>query len=124
MMELINVDAIHSQSFEAAFHRLTQMRRSRVMRPLTWAGTIPAALGRDHKSLRIGKKRFGNEFLIHVRTIRVRSVDEVHVQLCAAAQNGEGSLLIFRRAPNAFTSETHCAVAKTINGKLASQRNC
>src|SRR5207302_8113408 len=50
-MQLIDVDAVHAQSFEASFHRLAKVRRSGIVSPLVWAGTVPASLrSEEHTS--------------------------------------------------------------------------
>src|SRR2546430_13755348 len=36
--------------------------------PLVWAGTVPASLSGDYKAGRVGKQRFGNQFLAYVRS--------------------------------------------------------
>jgi hypothetical protein len=121
-MQLINVDAILSQSLEAAFNGFPQVCRSRVMGPFIWPWTIPAALSRNHQSLWIRKQGFGNQFLADVRTIRIRRIDEVGVQLYGATQNRECSVPILRRAPDALAGETHSSEAKAMDRKLASCR--
>jgi hypothetical protein len=122
-MQLIHVDTIESQSLEAAFDCIAEVSRSRVVRPLIWARTIPAAFGRNEQSLGIRKEGFSDELFAHVGTIRVGCIDEVDVQLYRAAKNGERTIAIARRSPDAFARETHGSEPKAMDGELASERN-
>src|SRR5580704_16166450 len=62
-MQLINVDAVQAQSFQASLNRLAKVRRSCIVGPLIRTGTVPASLGRNHQASRVGEQRFGNQFL-------------------------------------------------------------
>src|ERR1700757_5111726 len=49
-VQLIHIDPIQTQSFEAAFYRFAKMSRSCVMGPLIRPRTIPSALGCNDQS--------------------------------------------------------------------------
>src|SRR5579862_256543 len=93
------------------------------MRPLVWSWTIPAALGRNDQSFWIRIKGFGNQLFTHMRTVRIRRINEVDVQLYRPAQNRERTFPILWRTPDAVAGETHRSKTQTINGKLFAQRD-
>ena len=122
-MQLIDVDAVHAQSFEASFHRLAKVRRSGIVSPLVWAGTVPASLSGDYKAGRVGKQRFGNQFLAYVWTVGVRRIDEIDIQLHGPAKNRQRCFPVFWRPPNPFAGKAHRAEAETVHGNFPAQRN-
>ena len=48
--------------------------------PSVRPGPIETALCSDHQTRRIGMQSLGYDFLAHVRTVGVRSVDEIYSQ--------------------------------------------
>jgi hypothetical protein len=86
-MQLIDVDAVQAQSLEASLHRLAKVLGSGIVSPLIRAGTVPASVGGDYKASRVGKQRFGNQFLAYAWTVGVRGVDEIDIQLHGPAKN-------------------------------------
>src|SRR5205807_4750695 len=122
-MQLIDVDAVQAQSLEASLHRLAKVRGSGIVSPLIRAGTVPASLGGDYKAGRVGKQRFGNQFLAYVWTVGVRRIDEIDIQLHGPAKNRQRCFPIFWRPPNAFAGKAHRAEAETMHGNLPPQRH-
>src|SRR5262245_44041394 len=118
-MQLINVDAVQPQSFEAALYRLPQMLRTGIVRPLIRPWTIPATFGRDHQPLGIRRQRFGNQLFADVRAIGVRGIDEVDTQLCGTPKDGERSGAVLGWTPDTLTCNTHSSEAKAMDGKLS-----
>jgi hypothetical protein len=55
-VQLVDVDAVEAQSLQAAFHRLAQVRRAGIVRPLVRPRAIPSPLRRDDQVVR-GKAR-------------------------------------------------------------------
>ena len=53
----MNVDRIQALTFQTSFERFGEMFWAGVMGPLSGTRTLPAALGRDHSSSRIGIER-------------------------------------------------------------------
>src|SRR2546430_16828221 len=90
--------------------------------PLVWAGTVPASLSGDYKAGRVGKQRFGNQFLAYVWTVGVRRVDELDIQLHGPAKNRQRCFPVFWRPPNPFAGKAHRAEAETVHGNFPAQR--
>ncbi len=78
------------------------MALARIMKPLAWADSQPAAFGGDHHASRIRRQRFGNQLFANVRPIGVGGVDEVDVQLDGAAQRCQGGRAVLGRSPDAL----------------------
>ena len=85
-VQLINVDAVQAQSFETSLNRFAKVRGSRIMGPLIRTGPVPASFGRYHKTGRIGKQRFGNQFFVYVWAVGIRGIDEIDIKLHRAAK--------------------------------------
>src|SRR6266849_706671 len=87
-MQLINVDAVQSQSLQAPLDRLAKVRRSGIVGPLIRARTIPASLGGDYETNRVRKQRLGNQFLAYVWAVGIRGINEIDIKLHGPAKNG------------------------------------
>src|SRR5580692_2195214 len=122
-MQLVKIDAVQAQSLEAALYRFAKVRRGRIVRPLIWAGTVPASLGRNHQARRVRKQRFGNQFLADVRAIGIRGVDKLYAKFHGTTKNRQCAFSIFWRAPNAFAGKAHRPVTETMNRDLAAKQN-
>jgi hypothetical protein len=114
-VQLVNGDLVQAQPLETALNGFANVRWTCIVGPLIRARTVPTHFGRNHQVIGVGKQRFGNQFLVDLRPIGIRSVDEIHTQLDGAAENGQGSLPIFRRAKDALAREPHRSVAETVN---------
>src|SRR5262249_12802793 len=84
--------------------------------------SIPAALGRDHKILRVRRECFRDQFFADVGTIRVRRVYEVDAQLNGPAKNSERRSGVLGRPPDSVAGDTHSSETKTANGQFTAQR--
>src|SRR5579864_4073195 len=122
-MQLINIDAVQSQSLEATLDSFPKVRGSRIVGPLIGTWAIPPAFGSDHQAARVGIQCFGNQFLTDKGSVRIRSIDEIDVEFDGAAQNRKRSLAILWRPPNSFACKAHCAKAEAIHGEFAAERN-
>ena len=118
---MINIDAIQSQSLEAALYRLPQMIRTGVMGPLIRPWTIPATFGRDNQVLGVRRQRFGNQLFADVRTIGVRGIDEVDGQLYGTPKDGQRFGAVPGWSPDPLTCNTHSSEAKAMDGKLSAE---
>src|ERR1700686_3827406 len=86
-VQLVNIDAVQSQSLEAALNRFAKMRRSFIRDPLIRAGTVPSTLGRNHQARRVRKQGFSNQFLVYVRPVGIRGVDKIDIEFHSTAKN-------------------------------------
>src|SRR5438094_6133678 len=120
-MQLINVDAIQSQSLEAALYRLAQMFRARIMGPLIRSWPIPASLGRDHQVFGVRRQCFGDQLFADARAIGVRGINEVDAQLYGTPQDGQRAGTVPGWSPDPFACNTHSSEAKTMHGKLTAE---
>ena len=64
-MQLINVDAVQAQSFEASLNRAAKVCGSGIVSPLIRSGTIPASFRRNYQASRIRKQRFSNQLFVY-----------------------------------------------------------
>ena len=87
-MQLVDVDPVETQSLQAAFHRLAQMRGAGIMGPLVRPRAIPSSLGRNDKVLGIGRQRFGDQLFADIGPIRISRIDEIDSQLDGPAKDG------------------------------------
>ena len=120
-MQLINVDAIQAQSFQAALDRFTQMLRGCIVRPDARASANPASLGRDHQVLGIRRERFGDQFFADIGAVGISGVDKIHAQLHRPAQDGERAGAIFWRSPDSRSGKTHGSITQAMDGQFAAQ---
>src|ERR1700730_2350761 len=114
-MQLIDINPIQAQSLQAALDRLTQMLRAGIMSPLMRSWAIPPSLRRDHKILGVRRQCFGDQFFAHIRTVRIRGVDEVDPQLYSAAKNRDRRIGVLWWPPDPVARNTHGSKAKTVN---------
>src|SRR5262245_7780043 len=120
-MQLINIDAVQPQSFEAALYRLPQMIRTGIMGPLIRPWTIPATFGRDHQALGVRRQCLGNQLFADVRTIGVRGIDEVNAQLYGTPKDSQSSGAVPGWSPDPLACNAHSSEAKTMDGKLSAE---
>src|SRR5438445_572270 len=122
-VQLINVDAVQAQSFETSLNRFAKVRGSRIMGPLIRTGPVPASFGRYHKTSRIRKQRFGNQFFVYVRPVGIRGIDEIDIKFHRPAKNGQSALAIFGRPPDSFAGKAHGSEAETIDRNFPTEGN-
>src|SRR5229473_2130537 len=86
-MQLINVDAVETQSLKASLNRLAKVRGSRIVGPLIRARTVPASLGGNYKASPVWKQRFRNQFLANMWPVGIRGINEIDIKLHGPAKN-------------------------------------
>ena len=79
-MELIDIDSIQPQPFQAALNRAFKMFGTGVVRPLRRADTLPSTFGGDHDSLRIGGQSLSDDFFGNIGAVGIGGVDEIHAE--------------------------------------------
>src|SRR5438132_10461354 len=92
-----------------------EVLRSPVRLPLVGPGALEARLGGDHKPLRVGVERFGDEPLAHLGAVRVGGIDQVDPELDGTAQHGDRLSRVARLAPYALAGEPHRAEAEAVD---------
>src|SRR5450631_4366056 len=122
-MQLIQVNALQTQSPKATLNRIAKVRGSCIVGPLIRARTVPASLSRNHEASRVGKQRLGNQFLTCMRTVRVRSVDELDIKLHGAAKNRQRGLPVLWGAPDALSRKAHRSETEPMDGQFPAKRN-
>src|SRR6266576_3422440 len=122
-MQLINVDAVQAQSFEASLNRLAKVRGSGIVGPLVRAGTIPTSLSGNHETSRVGEQRLGDQLLTYVWAVGIRRVNEIDIKLHGTAKNRYRPLAILWRTRDAFAGQAHGAEAETMHVNFPAQRN-
>src|SRR5689334_17923592 len=90
------------------------MRWASIGGPLTWASAQKPPFGRDHQVFWIGVERFCNQQFAYIWSVGVGGIDQVDPQFEGATQDGDGSLLVRWRPPNAWPSDPHCAKAEAV----------
>ena len=98
-MELIDIDAIQTQAFQAAFQGFCEVFAAGIMSPLSGTGTLPSSFGGDDQVGWVWIQRFCNQFFRDGRTIGIGRVDEVHVEVDRAPQGCECGSFIDREVP-------------------------
>ncbi len=88
-VELIDVDALEAEAFEAAFESLDQMFGTGVVGPLARTRPLPTALGGNDESRGIWIEGFSNQFFGNGGAVGVGGIDEIDAQFDGAAQGGE-----------------------------------
>ena len=68
-------------------------------------------------------QRLGDEFLGHVRSVRVGRVDEIHSELDGAAKHADGFFLVRRLSEDARAGDAHGAKAHAIDDEIAAERD-
>ena len=122
-MQLINVDAVEAQSFEASLNRLAKVLGSSIVGPLIRAGAVPASLGGNYQASRVRKQRLGNQFLAYIWTVGVRGIDEIDMKLDGTAKHRQRPITISGRSPDSFAGKAHRPVAETMHVDFPAQRN-
>jgi uncharacterized protein (UPF0210 family) len=122
-VQLIEVDALDPQPFEARLARAAQMSRAAAALPLVAARPDEAALGRDHQSAGIRMQRLRDEALVHLGAVGVRRIDEIDAELERPLQHAARRLRILRLAPDARPCEPHRTVAKAVYFQIPAERD-
>ena len=91
------------------------------MNPLVRPYALPTAFSRDDQPVRIGVQRLRDQFFADIRTVRIRGIDEVDVQLHRAPQHANRTVVIFRWTPNTLSRNAHCAIAYAIDREFAAK---
>src|ERR1700676_2063744 len=120
-MQLVHINAIKSQSLQAALHSLPQVRRGRIVGPLIRPRAIPSTFGSDHEVARIRRQRFSDQFFANMGTVRISRIDEVDSQLDGAAKDCYCGRRIFRWSPDSLPCNTHGPVAETVDREFTSE---
>src|ERR1700679_2538560 len=110
-MELIYIDVIETQAFEAAFQRFREVFAAGIMSPLSGTGTLPSSLGGDDQIGWVWIQRFRNQFFRDSRTIRISCVDEVYFEVDRAPQRCKCGVFISGRSPNARARNPHGSIS-------------
>ena len=108
-MQVVEINTVSAQAFEARLAGGAQMRWPPVPTPLAGAWPRQAALGRNDQSVGIGRQSFGDQLLADARTVGIGRVDEGDAQspssLCGNGPTRQlhsslipNSLMIARRA--------------------------
>ncbi len=118
-VQLEEVDLIHPETGQAPFALLTEVLGTPVGRPLVRAGTGETGLGRDLQRGRVGVKGVMDELLRHIRSVRVRRVDQVHAQLDGAPQDAEREIAIPRGPPHAAPWKLHRPKTEPVHSQRA-----
>lgn len=118
-MQLEEIDLVHAEASEAALALRTEVLGTPVGRPLVRPGTGQAGLGRDLQRGRVRVERVVNELLRHIRSVRVRRVDQIHAQLDGAPQDAEGEIAIPRWPPHAAPGKLHRTETEPVHRQRA-----
>jgi hypothetical protein len=122
-MQLINVDPVQAQPFEASLDCLAKVPGSCIMSPLIGARAVPATLSRDDEPSRIRKQRLGNQFLAYIWTVGIRGIDEIDTELNGTAKYRQRPTTISWRSPDTFAGKAHRPETETMHGNLPAKRN-
>ena len=90
-MELIDGDAVKTETLEAAFDGFAEMIGAGVVYPLAGADALPSALGSDDEVGGVGREGFGDEFFRDIGAVGVGGVDEVDAEFDGAAESGDAA---------------------------------
>jgi len=101
-VELEQVDGVHAETAQAHLAFLTQVRRKAQNRPGVGPGAQKSGFRRDHDAV-IRMQGFADEFLGHIRAVRVGSVDEVDAKFDGAAQDADAFVAVVGRSPDTFS---------------------
>src|ERR1700677_4269109 len=121
-MELIYIDVIETQAFEAAFQRFREVFAAGIMSPLSGTGTLPSSFGGDDQIGWVWIQRFRNQLFRDSRSVGISRVDEVHVEVDRTPQRCKCGVLISGGSPYARTGDTHSSVSEAIDREVAA--NC
>src|SRR5580692_5258464 len=116
-MQLIEVDAVETETTQAAFASGAEVLGLSVFNPAIGAGTIEAALGGNDQVGWIRLQGFGDDFFADVGAVGIGGVDEVDTELDGAAQNSNGFGAIGRLTPDAVSGDAHGAETEAGNGE-------
>src|SRR5262245_49366362 len=98
------------------------MLGSSILNPLVWTRAVETSLCRDHQPGRIRVQRFSNNLFTHVGTVGVRGVNEIDSQFDRALQYTYRFGTIGWLTPDSVARDAHSAETKTIDTKIASDR--
>src|SRR2546428_12960874 len=88
-MELIGIDALQPQAFQAAFQILFEFFGPAVSIPAACARPREAAFRADDEAFRIRMQGFGGQDLVGMRAVAFGGVEEVDAELYRAPQHLE-----------------------------------
>ena len=120
-VQLDQVDPVDPEVAQAELHLLLEVRRAADLGPLPGAGPGEARLGGDHQVVGVGVEGLGDQLLADDRAVAVGGVDEVHATLHGGPEDGQRSLVVLRRAPDAVAGDLHGAVAEAVHLEVAAQ---
>src|SRR5689334_5051452 len=119
-MQLIEIDAIQPEAPQTHFKLLPQVFGTAHGRPEIRTLPRESAFGRDHQPVRIGPESVADQLLAHLRTIRIRCVNEVDAKIDSPAQDSPAFVRIFGFPPYAGPREAHGAETQAMHRKVAS----
>ena len=86
-MQLINVDAVQTQSPKASLNRFAEVRGRCIVGPLIRTGPVPTSFGGYYQTSRVRKQRFGNQFLVYVWAVGIRGINEIDIKFHGPAKH-------------------------------------
>src|SRR5579884_2418646 len=86
-----------------------------IVRPMTWRGTIPSALGCDDQVLGVRVEGLCDQFFADAGAIRVCGIDEINAEFHSATQDCNSGFAIFGWTPDSRARDPHCSIAKTVD---------
>src|SRR6267378_3609081 len=118
-MQLIQIDALKPQAFQAAFQILFEFFGSAVSIPAACAWPRDAAFRADDETLRIGTQGFGDQDLAGMRAVAFGGVEEVDAELQRAPQHLERLCAVAGLAPDAaVVDDAHRAEPDAVDAQL------
>ena len=120
-VELVDVDPVEAEATQATLARPAQMLRPTIRMPAAVTRPGQPALRRDHHALGIGMQRLGDQPLAHLRTVRLRRVDEVDAQLDRPSQYGIRGLPVRGLSEDPRARDPHRPVCHAANLEIAAQ---
>ena len=118
-VQLIEIDALESESREAPVARRPQMLGPPVLDPLARSGSLKSGLGRDDDIARIRVQRLRDQTLGDFRPVRVRGINECDAESHRAPEHRDRFGVVRGFAPYAGAGETHGAEAQAMDGPIA-----
>ena len=118
-MELVEVNALEPETAQAAFALFPQVLGAAVRVPLAGAWAYQPALGGDDEVVGVRVEGLGDEVLADLGAVGVRRVDEVDAELDGPAQDGDGSVVVFGRSPDAGAGDAHGSEAEASHRAVA-----
>src|SRR5215469_8099657 len=117
-MQLVKLDTLDLQPFQAFRTGTAQMLGSTVGDPMVGPGAQKPALGGHHQPRGIGIECLRDQSFTDLGAVRVGGVDKGDALLDRALQQRYCLRLIPRRAPDARAGNAHCAKTNLSDGQL------